>query len=170
MARQICTEYVDPIHQATFSMTAARLRPQLQASLMRQLTKPSSHKKDLLQQGFTLVELMIVIVSAVAIPQFMKQTKKAVATEAVTQVSAITKQAATVQLEEPITAVNVSADCSAYSGSITSPKFNYTCDGPANAFVVEATGKASTNAEGITVKQTSDLETGAVGKPEVTGT
>jgi type IV pilus assembly protein PilA len=78
MARQICTEYVDPIHQATFSMTAARLRPQLQASLMRQLTKPSSHKKDLLQQGFTLVELMIVIVivgilSAVAIPQFMKQ-------------------------------------------------------------------------------------------------
>ena len=156
-------------------MTPSTLRPQMQTALMRQLGKSSSHKKNLLQKGFTLVELMIVIVivgilSAVAIPQFMKQTKKAVATEAVTQVSAITKQAATVQLEEPITAANVSADCSAYSGSITSPKFDYTCDGPASAFVVEAAGKASTNAEGITVTQTSNLETGTVGKPEVAGT
>ena len=156
-------------------MTASTINPQLQTTLMRKLSHSSSRKKNLLQRGFTLVELMIVIVivgilSAVAIPQFMKQTKKAVATEAVTQVSAITKQAATVQLEEPITADNVSTDCSAYSGSITSPKFDYKCDGPASAFIVEATGKAETNADGIKVTQTSNLETGAVGKPDVTGT
>ena len=156
-------------------MTASALRPQLKASLLQKLNTPSTPKKNLLQKGFTLVELMIVIVivgilSAVAIPQFMKQTKKAVATEAVTQVSAITKQAATVQLEEPITSANVSADCSLYSGSITSPKFGYACDGPASAFVVKATGKPDTNAAGITVTQTSNLETGTVGKPDVTGT
>ncbi len=155
-------------------MTASSLRPQLRSALLRRLSSPAKRKQNALQKGFTLVELMIVIVivgilSAVAIPQFMKQTKKAVATEATTQVSAITKQAATVQLEEPITAANVSADCSEYSGTISSPKFDYTCDGPANAFVVEATGKTTTNAEGITVKQTSDLSTGVVGKPVITG-
>jgi type IV pilus assembly protein PilA len=157
-------------------MTASTLRPQMRSALLRQISEPNTKKKNLIQKGFTLVELMIVIVivgilSAVAIPQFLKQTKKAVATEATTQVSAITKQAATIQLEIPITADNVSSDCSEYSGTLSSAKFDYTCDGPAGAFVVKATGKEGTNAEGIIVTQTSDLETGTVGTPEVdTGT
>ncbi len=155
-------------------MTTSSLRPQLRSALLHKLSGTANHKQNALQKGFTLVELMIVIVivgilSAVAIPQFMKQTKKAVATEATTQVSAITKQAATIQLEEPITAANVSADCSQYSGTITSPKFDYTCDGPAEAFIVEATGKANTNAENIVVTQTSNLSTGVVGKPVIAG-
>ena len=48
-------------------------------------------------EGFTLVELMIVIVivgilSAVALPNFLNQTGKAKATEAITKVSALLKE------------------------------------------------------------------------------
>ena len=55
-------------------------------------------------EGFTLVELMIVIVivgilSAIALPNFLNQTKKAAATEAKQQVSSIFKQAHTYVLE-----------------------------------------------------------------------
>lgn len=51
-----------------------------------------------MQQGFTLVELMIVIVivgilSAVALPNFLSQTSKAKATEAKTLASAAIKEA-----------------------------------------------------------------------------
>ena len=43
-------------------MTATILRPQLRQALLRQLQKDSKRKRNILQQGFTLVELMIVIV------------------------------------------------------------------------------------------------------------
>jgi type IV pilus assembly protein PilA len=79
-------------------MTTTTLRPQLKTALMRQLSQSPSRKKNLLQKGFTLVELMVVIVivailSAVALPNFLKQTDKAKATEAKTSISAILKQA-----------------------------------------------------------------------------
>ena len=59
--------------------------------------------RNALEKGFTLVELMIVIVivgvlSAVALPNFLGQTKKAKATECKTQLSALLKQVATVHL------------------------------------------------------------------------
>ena len=54
--------------------------------------------KNALEKGFTLVELMIVIVivgilSAVALPNFLSQTEKAQATEAKSQISSYLKQA-----------------------------------------------------------------------------
>ena len=60
--------------------------------------------RNLLEKGFTLVELMIVIVivgilSAVALPNFLNQTKKAAATEATQQASNIFKQAHAYTLE-----------------------------------------------------------------------
>ncbi|MDB4638838.1 type II secretion system GspH family protein [bacterium] len=56
--------------------------------------------RNLLEKGFTLVELMIVIVivgilSAVALPNFLNQTSKAKATEAQTKISAALKNAST---------------------------------------------------------------------------
>lgn len=126
------------------------------------------------QRGFTLVELMVVIVivgilSAVAFPQFMKQTKKAVATEGIAQASAITKQAASYHLETPISSVD--SDCSDYAGAQPNgAKFGYTCSGSSRSFIVKATGSTGSNADGIEVTQTSDLESGLTGKPVTTGT
>merc|ERR1712216_1007907 len=55
--------------------------------------------RNLIEKGFTLVELMIVIVivgilSSVALPNFLSQTSKAKGVEAKSQMSAITKTAA----------------------------------------------------------------------------
>ena len=62
--------------------------------------------RNILEKGFTLVELMIVIVivgilSAVALPNFLNQTKKAKATEAQSQVTAAFKNAQMVYVESP---------------------------------------------------------------------
>ena len=56
--------------------------------------------RNLLEKGFTLVELMIVIVivgilSSVALPSFLNQRGKATATEATQKISVILKDAAT---------------------------------------------------------------------------
>ena len=69
------------------------LNSTLQLALLKQ-----KKRKNVLQKGFTLVELMIVIVivgilSAVALPNFLNQTGKAKATEAQTKISAALKSA-----------------------------------------------------------------------------
>ena len=61
--------------------------------------------RNLLEKGFTLVELMIVIVivgilSSVALPNFLKQTGKAKLTEAEGIVSAAFKQAQSIWIED----------------------------------------------------------------------
>ena len=56
------------------------------------------NSKNILEKGFTLVELMIVIVivgilSAVALPNFLSQTERAKTTEAKSKVSGLLKEA-----------------------------------------------------------------------------
>ena len=86
-------------------MTASTLKPQLRHALLSKLNSKRSSKQNALQKGFTLVELMIVIVivgilSAVALPNFLKQTGKAKLTEADTKVSAALKQAQSIWVEK----------------------------------------------------------------------
>lgn len=80
-------EEVKPSASQGFVMTALNSRLQL-ALISRK------KKQNILQQGFTLVELMIVIViigvlSAVALPNFLSQTNKAKATECTTKLGSI---------------------------------------------------------------------------------
>ena len=157
-------------HTATGSMTS------LQAKLTQDLAKRLSKKTGLMQQGFTLVELLIVVVivgilSAVALPQFFSQTKKAAATEGTQQASSIAKQAAAYYLEQG-TLGTVDADCSDYAGTIvdTNTNFTYACSGTKTAFVVTATGKeGNDNTEGVVVTFTGNLTDGTFSKPVVTG-
>ena len=70
----------------------------LSPSLQLVLIDKAKFSKNILLKGFTLVELMVVIVivgilSAVALPNFLNQTSKAKGTEATTKLSALLKQA-----------------------------------------------------------------------------
>ncbi|MDM7959562.1 MAG: prepilin-type N-terminal cleavage/methylation domain-containing protein [Synechococcus sp. WH 8007] len=79
-------------------MTASTLKPQLCHALLRNLNAKQPGKKNWLQKGFTLVELMIVIgivgiLSAIALPSFLNQTNKAKGTEAKQKLSVVLKEA-----------------------------------------------------------------------------
>ncbi|MAD07844.1 MAG: pilin [Gammaproteobacteria bacterium] len=87
--------------------------------------------RNLIEKGFTLVELMIVIVivgvlSAVALPSFLGQQNKAKATEASSKLSALLKEAhADYQLDSNQTLALATANKSAAKAKATG-KFDYT--------------------------------------------
>lgn len=85
---------IRPNHGHVRSPVLTRMKLQL----LNQLRCKTIGSGNLLNQGFTLVELMIVtvivgILAAVAIPNYLAQTDKAKATEAKTEISATIKQA-----------------------------------------------------------------------------
>ena len=129
-------------------------------------------RNNLLQKGFTLVELMIVIVivgvlSAVALPNFLSQTDKAKATEAKSGITAILKQAQAGYLEDGTAPVTAIADMTASYGAPADgvQKFDYTSawDDPSNTYTVTATGNANDdNLDGDTIIGCIDMDTGVV--------
>ena len=150
----------------------------LQAKLSQDLASRLNKKNAVLQRGFTLVELLIVIViigvlSAVALPQFFSQTKKAAATEGTQQASSIAKQAAAYYLENgAIASGDTHTNCSAYAGTLQTDNTNFTykCEGSKTAFKVIATGKADNdNTKDVIVTFTGNLTDGTFSKPVVTG-
>ena len=123
-----------------------------------------------LEQGFTLVELMVVIVivgilSAVALPNFMSQTDKAKATEATTKISALLKEAySEYQYDgdiKEVTTTMKAKDGPIDTASLTG-KFTYTLPAASgNVFNILATGKADDDQlNGKLIYGCIDLSTG----------
>ena len=138
-------------------MTASTLKPQLHHALLSKLNSKRSGKQNALQKGFTLVELMIVIVivgilSAIALPNFLSQSSKAKLTEAQQRVSAGLKQAGITFAEEGTFAPS--------STSLTCPQvgidpasdnngWDYTCTGTATTMTISAVGTAGGKNAGL---------------------
>lgn len=157
-------------------MTASSLRPQLRSTLLLKLSRTSQRKQNALQKGFTLVELMIVIVivgilSAVALPNFLNQTSKAKTTEAKTLAASAVKEAQVAWTEsgaDGLTAwepTQPDGQCPAETKN-----FVFECAGTdPEAVTVTATGTpASGDLDGKTVVATVNVKTG--GAVTYTGT
>ena len=148
----------------------------LKSKLLQTLATRSRDSKGRANNGFTLVELLIVVVivgilSAVALPQFFSQTKKAAATEGTQSASSIAKQAAAYYLEQGSLGT-VDKTCATYAGTLntTNTNFTYECSGSKTAFAVKAIGKTTNdNTNGVTVTFTGNLTDGTFSKPVVTG-
>jgi type IV pilus assembly protein PilA len=133
--------------------------------------------RNLLEKGFTLVELMIVIVivgilSAVALPNFLSQTSKAKATEVKTLATAALKEAQVAWTETGATGLTDWAKAPAAGGQCpaNTTNFEFTCDGSTNtAVTVTGTGTAASgDLSTKTVIGTLNVTTG--GQVAFTGT
>lgn len=152
-------------------MSTTTLRPQMKTALMRQLGQSPSRKKNLLQKGFTLVELMIVIVivgilSAIALPNFLSQSDKAKATEAKQQSSSYLKQVYAAYQEGGTTAANAaegtgSIPCPLATVAATDKFFSYTCDPSAASITATGTAKSG-SLSGKAMTSSVNLTTGVV--------
>ena len=122
----------------------------LSTKLLYSLNSKRYRNKTLLQKGFTLVELMVVIVivgilSAVALPGFLSQAVKAKGTEAKSDISAIIKNAAAeyqsggaIYIMDLLNGTSNSDTYADVTGEIcdgvggksaaSTTKFDYTCD------------------------------------------
>ena len=145
-------------------MTTSSLRPQLRSTLLRKLSSPAKRKQSALQKGFTLVELMIVIVivgilSAVALPNFLNQTSKAKATEAKTLASAAAKEAQVAWTESGATGLTSWETDQCPAGT---KNFAFSCNGATStAVTITSTGTAdSGDLDGKTLVATVNVETG----------
>ena len=108
-----------------------------------------------------IVIVIVGILAAVALPNFLNQTKKAAATEATQTVSAIFKQAVAFNLESGSLGT-VDPTCADYAGT-QAGNFTYECGGDASAFTVTATGvDGNSNTKGVTVVLKGDVDNGTV--------
>ena len=132
----------------------ASLNSRLQLALLNR-----KKSRNVLEKGFTLVELMIVIVivgvlSAVALPNFLSQTAKAKSTEATSQISALNKEAAARFLQNGSTDPALAAaddnagSCDLLGGPDESvQKFDYKCNltDSGDSLTITGTGNGNDN-------------------------
>ena len=134
----------------------------------------ASQKQKATNEGFTLVELMIVIVivgilSAVALPNFLNQTGKAKGTEATTKLSALLKEAHSEALGDTAAkalTLMKKADTGPIAVATATGDWTYTMAAGTTAtddIVATATPKDGSAAAGITNFQGCvDTKTGAI--------
>ena len=108
-----------------------------------------NHKKgrNLIEKGFTLVELMIVIVivgilSSVALPNFLSQSAKAKITEPLGKSSAALKQAQSIWVEKGTFTGVTCADVGITGTGGVENSWTYTCTGADDTFTVAVAGVA----------------------------
>jgi type IV pilus assembly protein PilA len=137
-------------------MTTSSLRPQLRSALLRKLSGTANRKQNALQKGFTLVELMIVIVivgilSAVALPNFLSQSAKAKVTEPLGKVSAGLKQAQSLWVETG-TFTDVTCQQIGFDADAAENNWTYTCTPSADgqSLTMTATGSGPNANLGLT--------------------
>ena len=141
-------------------MTA--LSPRLRLALISQ-----KKKQNMIQQGFTLVELMIVVVivgilSALALPNFLSQSDKAKITEAQQQNSAYLKQAFAEYQFDGGASIDEAALC-----PVTTSYWAWTCPAVTvgdTTISITATGQAGAGAglTGSTLASSINTSTGIV--------
>jgi len=144
--------------------------PGLHSRLQFALLNSRQKQKSVLQQGFTLVELMIVIVivgilSAVAIPNFLAQTDKAKVAEAKTNLAAILKQAQVQYVEDGSAPSTSAADLitNYKAPAANTTLFNYTGAWATPVYTVTATGSSKdAGLTGDTIKGCVNFDTGFV--------
>ena len=111
----------------TIGPAMTTLNSRLQLALLNR-----KKSRNLLEKGFTLVELMIVIVivgilSAVALPNFLSQSAKAKITEPIGKVSAALKQAQSIWVEKGSFADVTCADIGITGTDGVENDWTYTC-------------------------------------------
>merc|ERR1711907_305750 len=169
-------------HQQSTPLTMTSLNSKLQLAMLNR-----KKGRNLLEKGFTLVELMIVIVivgilSSVALPNFLSQSNKAKGTEARTQISAILKTAGGLYADGGMNAIDItgSPTCSRLGGpdnyseavpaigndpavAAAGGKFNYVCAKSGDILTVTATASALDDSiENNTVQMTLNVPLGQI--------
>ena len=151
----------------------------LNPSLRLALLQKAKGKKNIFEKGFTLVELMTVIVivgvlSAVALPSFLNQSAKAKGTEATAQITSIMKDAAAIYQQDPNSGISsilaTDSDCTEFGApaALTSDNgvktlFDYGCSYTGTTLTVNATANANdTQIEGNEINMSVDLSDGSV--------
>ena len=160
---------IHPIHGPAMTTLNSRL----QLALLNR-----KKGRNLLEKGFTLVELMIVIVivgilSGVALPNFLSQSTKAKGTEAKSQISALLKTSASMFSEsgagfvsDEIAAGTETCERLGAPAALDT-NFDYVCsqedvDGEEGIKVTATANANDSGIEGNTVQMTLEFPTGLV--------
>ncbi len=161
-------DVLKPFTNNPLAMTTLNSRIQL-AMLNRKKSK------NMLQKGFTLVELMIVIVivgilSGVALPSFLSQRGKAESTEAIQQIGLMLKEAKIMHLED-VSAADIVSNLNASKPANGAGDFDYTASNAGTTKVcIAAVANSNSALSAETNKHLGGELTLAEQKPEINST